>query len=191
MELDLVNDIHPLLKERKSIFAYADRSVSDDTLDRLFEAARWAPSSFNEQPWAFLYAKKNDGAVFDTLFELIFEGNQSWAKTAPLLVLTLSKKRTDFNGQINHSALHDVGMAESNFIFQATHEGLYVHQMGGFDRGRAREALDIPEKYDPIDIMAVGYPGNIDELDDDRVKKRASAARTRNPVNSFVFRGGF
>ncbi len=152
--------IHDLLKRRWSPRAFADRPVEPDKLHSLLEAARWAPSSFNEQPWAFVVATRDRPEDFDRVLGCLIEFNQGWAKAAPVLMLTFARLAFDRNGQPNRHAFHDVGLAMANLTVQATAEGLAVHQMAGIVPEKARAAFAVPEGWEPVAAAAVGYFGD-------------------------------
>ena len=122
--------IHKLIKNRRSPVHFSDRPVEEEKLELLFEAARWAPSSHNQQPWRFILAKKDDKDYFNRLFDCLSPGNQLWAATVPVLILSIAETTSSYNKKMNKYAFHDVGLAVSNLILQATSMGLYVHQMG-------------------------------------------------------------
>lgn len=184
------HEIHELLKWRWSPRAFADRVIDRDTLLRLFEAARWAPSSFNEQPWRFLVAPKPDQQEFDRMLQCLSEGNRAWAHRAAVLAISVAKLAFDRNQKPNRHAFHDVGMAIENLSMQATALGITVHQMAGFNVQAARDTYAIPDGFEPVAAIAMGYPGSPEMLDE---KNRASelASRSRHPIASFVFRGGW
>ena len=179
--------IHALIEERRSPRAFEDREVTEEQLETLFEAARWAPSAMNEQPWRFIYATKQDKENFNRLFSCLVEGN-SWAQKASALFITVAKKSYDYDGSPNSHAWHDVGLASGNLLLQATDLGLHVHMMGGFKAAKAREVLGIPEGYEPVAMGAIGYAGDPDTLPE-ALKKRELAPRTRKPLEELVFRG--
>jgi nitroreductase len=154
----------------------------------LLEAARWAASSYNEQPWHFIVATKEDPAEFERLLGCLVPGNAQWAKDAPVLMLSVAKLRYDADGTPNRHAFHDVGQATANLVLQATSLGLAAHQMGGLDAARAREEFSIPEGYEPVVAIAVGYPGDPDRLPDG-LRARERAPRTRRELAEFVFAG--
>lgn len=181
--------IHDLIAARWSPRAFADRKVEKKTLLSLFEAARWAPSCFNEQPWSFIVATADDRENFDRLASCLVEGN-AWAKKAPVLMLSLAKLTFTHNGKPNRHAYHDVGLAVENLILQAQSLDLYSHQMAGFDRGHARERLEIPATHDPVAMIAIGYRGEPDSLAD-KLQERELAPRKRNSLDDFVFGGVF
>jgi len=177
-----------LLERRFSPYAFSSRPVEPEKLRKLFEAARSAPSCYNEQPWRFVVAKQEDGEAFQRLLETLAEANRKWAQHAPVLALSVAKLDFTHNGRPNRHALYDVGQAAAYLTLQATELGLYVHQMGGFDAGKASRLLNIPEGYEPAAMMAVGYlgdpksiPGGSSEHDGSR--------RARKPLDSLFFAG--
>lgn len=180
------HEIHELLARRWSRRAFADRPIDRGTLLRLFEAARWAPSSGNGQPWSFLVARKEQAAEHEKLASVLVPGN-SWARQAPLLLLTVAQLERA-PGKPNRHAWHDVGLASENLALQAAAMGLSVHMMAGFHADQAREVFQIPEGYDPVAMMAAGYPGD-PELLSEELQKRETAPRSRKPVAEFVFQG--
>jgi nitroreductase len=159
--------------------------VEADKLLSLFEAARWAPSSNNEQPWRFLVATKENTTEYDRLFNCLVEGNQKWAHRVPVLLLSVAKLEFE-DGSPNRHALHDTGMAAENLILQATALGLVVHQMAGFRSDQARVDCKIPEGYEPVAMIAVGYQGDPAQLSD-RLRAREAQPRVRKPLTEFVY----
>jgi nitroreductase len=180
--------VHDLIKERRSPLAYSERSVRREELRSLFEAARWAASSYNQQPWHFIVATKEDPREYERLLGCIVPANALWAASAPVLMLSVAKLTYDSNGAPNRHALYDVGQATANLAIQATALGLALHQMGGFDMERARAEFQIPEGYEPVAAIAVGYPGDPASLPES-LRARASAPRTRRELGEFVFTG--
>lgn len=181
------NSLQELIAKRKSILSFSDKEIKDEDLKLLFEAARWAPSSYNAQPWRFVVVRKGKDKIYQEFFSLMMDGNKTWAGTAPVLVLSISEVR-DNKGRPNRFAYHDLGMAVGNLLTQATSMGLFVHQMGGYDTDAARKLLNIPEKFDPVAMMAIGYKGETDNLTDD-LKSRENAPRTRKEIDEFVYMG--
>lgn len=177
--------IHPLLAARSSPRAFSRRAVEPARLARLFEAARWAPSCFNEQPWAFVLATSADADGVERLQSCLVPGND-WARRAPVLVLTVCRTCFEKNGQPNPHAWHDVGMATQNLFLQVVEEGLVAHAMAGFDRERARVAAKIPEGFEPVALIALGYPASIDEPQGSQ-QPAERAPRQRRPLEEFVF----
>ncbi len=180
--------IHDLLARRWSPRAFSSRKVEADALCRLLEAARWAPSCFNEQPWSFFVASKDQPQQFQQLLDCLVEGNRAWAKNAPVLMLSVAKLQFERNGKPNRHAYHDVGLAMGNLLAEATDLGLAVHQMAGFDVEKARAAFAIPEGQDPVAMIAVGYQGDTDSLPED-LRGREKAERQRKNLEQFVFTG--
>ena len=179
--------IFELLARRWSTRAFADRSVDRETLASLFEAARWAPSSGNRQPWSFLVATKENSAEFDRLASVLVPGN-AWARKAP--VLALSVVTVDHSDKPNRHAYHDLGLATENLVIQAVSMGLAVHMMAGFNVDMAREAFEIPARHDPVTMIAIGYPGDLGSLPED-LRQKDIAPRQRKPIREFVFSGKF
>lgn len=180
--------IHPLLA-RRSPRSILPRPVEPEKLERVFEAARWAPSSFNEQPWRFVLVTNRDEAAVEALRSCLVSGNE-WARPAPVLVLTACRTRFTSNGEPNPHAWHDLGMATQNLVLQAVEEGLAARAMAGFDRERAREVLGIPEGFDAVALLALGYPGPITDLPERR-QAAERAPRQRRPLHELVFHGRF
>ena len=180
--------IHDLLARRWSPRAFSDQAVEPEKLRSLLEAARWAPSSYNEQPWAYLLATREDPLEHARLLSVLVEGNVAWAQRAPVLMLSIAKLNFERSGKPNRHAFHDVGMASASLVFQATALGLVVHQMAGFSVEKARELYSIPEGWDPVAALALGYQGKLDSLPE-RLRERELAARTRKPLEQFIFTG--
>ncbi|BAY08965.1 nitroreductase family protein [Calothrix sp. NIES-2098] len=179
--------VHDFIRSRWSPRAFSDRLVEQDKLLSLLEAARWAPSSYNHQPWSFIVATKEDATEYNRLLSTLVEFNQGWAKNAPVLILAVAKIRTD-DGKTNRHAFHDVGLALENLILQATSLGLFAHQIGGFNPEKAREVYQIPEDYEPATVLTIGYPGDPQNLPDG-LRDRELAPRVRKPLKEFVFTG--
>ena len=180
--------VHELLARRWSPYAFADRAVSDDDLRSLFEAARWAASSYNEQPWRYIVASKADPAEFDRLLSCLVEGNQAWAQAAPVLALGCTSLNFTLNGKPNAAAAHDLGLASANLTVEATARGLFVHQMIGILPDRARELYRIPEGVQPLTGLAIGYAAPPDALPE-KYRERDLAPRPRKALGEFVFGG--
>jgi nitroreductase len=182
--------IHDLIRTRWSPRAFSDQHVSDETLRSLFEAARWAPSSSNEQPWAFLVSRKGEGANHEKMLGTLVEFNQAWAKHAPVLVIAVSELAFAKNGTPNRNAFYDTGAAVVLLSIEATAHGLFVHQMAGFDPLKAREAFQIPSGWEPISAFTIGYPGDLASLSD-TLREREQTPRTRKPLSDFVMSGAW
>ena len=179
-----------LIEQRRSRRAYSSQPIEPEKIESLFEAARWAPSSMNEQPWAYIYATQDQPELWNTLVDALNESNRVWAKEAPLLVLSMARKTHIFNGAVNVAAKYDVGAANALLSMQATQFGLNVHQMGGYDRKRVIESLNIPETHEPIVIMAIGYLGDAENLPAN-LKQREVAPRERYTQDFFVMNKPF
>ncbi len=178
------------IAQRRSSRAYSSQPIEPEKINSLFEAARWAPSSMNEQPWAYLYATQDQPELWNKLMATLNESNRVWAKHAPLLILSLVRKNYLRNGAINGTARYDVGAANALLSMQAAHLELNVHQMGGFDRQGAIDSLNIPNTYEPMVIMAVGYLGDVENLSEN-LKHREMAPRERYTQDFFVMNKTF
>lgn len=179
--------INPLLAKRKSPRAFSSEPVSKEALTKLFKAASWAASSFNEQPWRFVYATKENSKDFNKLTSCLVEGN-NWAKEAPVIILTIAKTSFTYNGNTNRHAWHDIGQAVANMAIQAIEDDLYIHQMAGFIPEKATDALNIPKGFEPVSMIALGYLGNPEDLPE-ALKVSEKAERTRKDISEFVFEG--
>jgi nitroreductase len=176
----------PVVLERWSPRSFESREVDPADLKRLFEAARWAPSSSNEQPWRFIVAKR-ESQTFDKIVATMVSGNQAWAPMAPVLILGITKKDFTQSGKPNRFAMHDLGAAMVLITLEARALGLATHQMGGFDEQAARTTLGIPEEFAIGSIMAVGYQGEPSALPNEKLIASETALRTRKPLNEIVF----
>ena len=177
----------PVIRERFSARAFRDEPLPEDELMTLFEAAAWAPSAMNEQPWRYRYALRGTEA-FDRLSNLLNTGNQPWSKNAAALVVCSVKTTLERNGQPNHSRLHDLGLANAQLLMQATSMGIFGHLMGGFDHGRAQEELGLdPAKEEVFCILALGRLTSPETLDEP-FRTRELTARSRKPLNGIVVR---
>jgi nitroreductase len=183
---EAAHPIHDVIARRWSPRAFDERPVEQETLKSLFEAARWAPSSNNEQPWRFIVASKETSTDYDRLFACLVEGNRKWAFRAPVLILSVASLLFEDDGKPNRHALHDTGMAAENFVLQATALGLQAHQMAGFDTQKARQTCLIPTGFDPVAMIALGYPGDPAVLPD-YLREREIKPRERQPIVDFVF----
>ncbi len=178
--------IHDLLRSRWSPRAFDSRPVAPDTLRSLFEAARWAASSYNEQPWSFIVATHDNPAEFQRLLACLMDINQTWAQHAPVLVLTVAKLNFTHNNKPNRVAIHDLALAVANLTIQATALGLAVHQMGGIHPDKARECFHVPAGFDIVTGIAIGYPGDPNSLPSP-LRERELEPRQRKSLPAFVF----
>jgi nitroreductase len=177
--------IHELLRQRWSPRAFAARAVEPEKLCSVLEAARWSASGGNLQPWSFIIATQEQTEAFGRMVSCLSEGNVPWAAKAPVLLITVARLQRP-NGQPNRTAYYDLGLAVQNLAVQATALGLYLHQMGGFAPDKARTLFAIPEGYDAVTMMALGYQGDPEALPE---KNRESelTPRVRRPLREFVF----
>jgi len=180
--------IQELLARRWSPYVFADRPVAKADLQSLFEAARWAASSYNEQPWRYIVATREEPEQFQRLLGCLVEGNQAWAKSAPVLALGVVSLKFARNGQDNRAAIHDLGLASGNLVVEATVRGLVVHQMIGIYPEKARETYGIPEGCEAWTALAIGYQGDPASLPEG-LRDRDLAPRTRKPLREIVFSG--
>ncbi len=180
--------IHDLIRRRWSPRAFSPRPVESEKLLAILEAARWAASSFNEQPWSFLVATREDTSEHDRMVSCLVEGNMAWARGAPVLMLSVAKLFFEKNGKPNRHAFHDVGLAVENLVIQATVLGLFVHQMAGFSVEKARQLFGIPDGQEPVAAIALGYPADPETLTQ-QLREKEMAPRVRKSLQEFVFMG--
>jgi nitroreductase len=182
-----MDKVHHLITDRWSPVAFDEREVDYDQIHLLFEAAKWAPSGRNSQPWRFIFATR-DMPDYKVFLDLMSEANQVWASTAPLLVLPLAQVISIYKNRPNRLAFYETGMAVGNLLVQATAMGLMVHQLGGYDVERTKETLVIPTRYEPMAMMAIGYKGDASKLPGD-VAARENKERTRMEISKFLVQG--
>ncbi len=150
-------EVIDLIKKRFSPYDFTDKKISEKDLMVLFEAAGMAPSAYNEQPWRFIYALRQDKKEFNTIHECLSQGNQDWTKKVAVLIITAVSKNFSHNNNTNRTAQHDLGLAVGNLLVQATSMGIYVHQMSGIELQKAIDKLNIPEDFEPVTAIALGY----------------------------------
>lgn len=182
------HEVHELIKKRWSPRAFSDKQVDNQTLLSLLEAARWASSCYNDQPWFFMVATKDNPAEYQRMLGCLVEFNAAWAQHASVLMISVARLNFAHNNTPNRHALHDVGQAAANLALQASALGLEIHQMGGFSVEKTRETYQIPEGFEPVAAIAVGYPGSPDDLPEG-LREKELAARSRGSLDSFVFSG--
>jgi nitroreductase len=187
MPADNQYPIHDLLRFRWSPRAFSAQAVEAEKLLSLFEAARWSPSGGNLQPWAFIIATQEDAQAHSRFVDILNEGNQVWAKNAPVLILTVARRERR-EGQPNHWAMYDLGQAVAHLTVQASAVGLSLRQMGGFNQEKAREMFELPDGYDPVTAIALGYQGSQTDLPEE-LRTREMGGRSRKPLAEFVFAG--
>ena len=180
--------IHELVAGRWSPYAFADRPVATDDIRSILEAARWAASSYNEQPWSYIVATKDDGEDYGKLLACLVPPNQAWAKAAPVLMLAVVTLNFTRNGKPNAAAMHDIGLAAGNMSLEATARGILVHQMIGILPDVARETYAIPDGSEALTALAFGYAADL-ETADEELRKRDQTPRSRKPLGEFVFSG--
>ena len=184
--LDTQSQLHDLLSQRRSPRAFSARAIEPSKIVSLFEAARWSPSSANEQPWNFVAATQEDARIYQIIAESLMEGNRRWAINAPVLVVGIAQSTYLKSGKPYRHALYDLGQSVANMTAQATALGLSIHQMGGFDADQLSSGLSIPDGYDVAIVLAVGYAGHPETLPVD-LRGRQEAPRMRKPLEAFVF----
>jgi nitroreductase len=178
--------VHELISGRWSPRAFSDRPVEPEKLLSVLEAARWAASSANEQPWAFLVATRDDPKNYEAVAGVLVDSNRIWAEKAPVLIIAFAHTQFAKSGNPNRYAFHDVGLAVANLSFQATALGLTLHQMAGFKADEARTAFNVPADWQPVSVIALGYPGDPESLAE-KLREREIAQRERKPLDTFVF----
>jgi len=181
-----VEGVLPVILERWSPRAFSDRYVNPSDLKRVFEAARWAPSSFNEQPWRYFVGQR-ESPTWNKIFSTLVPFNQEWARTAPVLILGVAKTRFSHNDSPNNYAIHDLGAADAFMTLQAATLGLHTHQMAGYDWVKAREVFEIPEIYAMGSVMALGYQADPGSLPNQHYQSQEQMPRSRKPLSEFVF----
>lgn len=185
-QADTDHPVHDLIARRWSPYGFSDEAVDTATLHSLFEAARWAPSSYNEQPWRYIVATRDDPEAFERLLSCLAEPNQAWAGAAPVLALGVVSHNFESNGKFNRAAVHDLGLASAHLTVEATARGLYVHQMIGIDPERAREVYQIPDGFEAWTALAIGQRADTAEMSDN-LAERDSKPRARKSLDQFVF----
>jgi nitroreductase len=180
------SELLDVIKNRRSRRPFSNQPVEPEKIKSLFEAARWAPSSSNEQPWMYVYATKEENPeLFQKIFEPLNDSNKVWVKDAPLLIASMVRKHFIRNHMPNVSAHYDLGAANALLGIQATALGLNVHQIGGYNYDHLRKNLSVPDTYDLGVVIAVGYLGSVDQLSE-RLKNRELAPRQRYVQSEFV-----
>ena len=160
------NQLNDIIKNRRSPVIFSEKLIDSKKIELLFEAARWAPSSMYEQPWRFIFATSDNKESFGRLLDCLMEGNKSWNKNVPLLIMVAAKNSFDYKNRPNTYAKYDVASAVANLTYQANSMDLWVHQMAGFDSEKIISDLNIPEGFEPVIMLAVGYLGDVNSVDD-------------------------
>lgn len=183
----MINNINDIIKMRYSPLIFSDKAVERTQVEELLNAARLSPSSFNEQPWRYVYAlRQGNSEGWERLYTCLAEPNKAWAKSAPVLICAVAKARYSQTGKTNDHARYDLGQSVAYLTMKAMSVGLYMHQMGGFDPQMATELLSVPGGYEPVTMIALGYPGNTDRLGGE-LKKRAEAPNSRMSVEEIAY----
>lgn len=167
------------------------RAVEHEKIMTLLEAARWAPSCFNEQPWRYLVFDGTDEEAMERARSCLVEGN-AWALKAPVLMVSIARDNFTHNEQLNRTAQHDVGLASENLVLEVVNLGLVAHQMAGFDVARVRSEFNVPEGFTVLAMIAIGYPyrGDLDSVDE-KTRSKELAARSRKSVGEIAFAGSW
>lgn len=177
-------ELSDVLNNRFSPRAFSAREVAEQELELVLEAARWAPSSMNEQPWRFVVTRRG-GDAHARLLETLNPSNRTWADKAPVLILAMVHRTLSRNGQVNHHARHDLGLATAHLTAQATALGMGVHILGGFNAEAARAAFNLPEELDIVSVLVLGFPGDADQLPDN-LRERETRRSVRHPLSELV-----
>lgn len=177
--------ILPVILRRWSPRSFADRDVSPADLKTIFEAVRWAASSYNEQPWRFLVGTRNS-ETYKKILQSLGEFNQAWARSAPVLILDVARTKFSHNESPNPVALYDLGAAAATFCYQAASMGIFTHQMAGYDRDVARKLFNVPEEYIFGAAIALGYLGEPSALPNEQYIAQETSPRQRKPLGEFV-----
>ncbi len=184
-------EVIQVIRDRWSPYHFDSQSVAPELIEQCLVAASWAASSYNEQPWYFLVAYREQESEFKRLLGCLLEANQAWAQLASVLIITVSQETFSRNGQPNRVHQYDLGQAAAHFALQATALGLAVHQMAGIHLGKIRSEYDIPEGYAPQTGIAVGHPATSSSSGAEELAARDHTPRTRKPLAQFVFQGGW
>lgn len=181
----------PSLENRWSPRSFSAKPVEKEKIQQIFEAARWAASSYNEQPWRYVVGIQGDQGSYKKVLSCLNEFNQMWAKTAPVLAISFAKKHfQDDKEKVNSHAWHDVGAASAQLTMQATELGLFVHQMAGIEYEKIREVYQLPENIEPVAALAIGYLGEPDQLPEN-LQESEKSDRSRKPLSDLVFGKNF
>lgn len=173
-----------IIKNRWSPRSFAEKSITEEAMHTILEAASWAFSAINEQPWRYVVAYRGT-ALFNQFFDLLLPGNQPWNKNAAALLVSISKNTFAAGNKPNVSALHDVGAANMLLTLQANSMGIYTHVIGGFHKENAASLLQLPADMEPVVMIALGYPDHADKLDEP-FKTRETSPRSRKPLSEIL-----
>jgi nitroreductase len=177
--------VKDIIEKRYSPRAFSGKAVEKEKIESVFEAARSAPSSYNGQPWRFIYATKGE-EKFDRIVASLIDFNKMWASNSPVLIVSLAKKTYEHNGAPYHHAAYDLGQSIGFMTIQAFELDLYMHQMGGFDAEKLKESFEISEDYDVLTVTALGYKGNVEDLPED-LQKIENPGRIRKELKEIIW----
>lgn len=189
-KINLTENVIDVIRNRRSIRSFSDKGIDKEQINVMFEAARWSPSAMNEQPWLYIYATRENEALYNAIAQSLMPGNKKWAEKAPLLIVSMARPYFLSNGKHNNSALHDTGMANLALSLQATAMGLHTHMMGGFDAALLKKSLNLPADLHVAVVIAVGYAGDPGVLPED-LKQREEGPRSRMNHDQFIFHQTF
>jgi nitroreductase len=184
MKKELILEI---IQERWSPYAFSSASVEEFKLKAMFEAAGYAPSCNNEQPWEFVFTTQDEKEVFDDFVGFLNDGNKIWAKNAYALIISMARTKFSYNRKPNRFAFHDTGMAVNNLLLQALSLDVFVHQMGGYSIEKVKNYFKLDDDIEPVAMMAVGYLGDGSTLTPELLK-RDENRRPRKSIKEFVFK---
>lgn len=185
-EVETDHPVLELIASRWSPYSFDKRPVSEEDLLSIFEAARWAPSSYNEQPWHYIIAQQENQEEFQTMVSCLVQGNQVWAQNASVLAISVTRLHFIRNNKPNRAAVHDLGLASMNLVIEATARGICVHQMIGIEPDRVRTAYSVPEGFEPMTALAIGYVANPEQMPE-AFRERDLIRRQRKPLQEFIF----
>lgn len=180
------HEVMDLIKDRWSPRSFSAKPISDSDLASILEAARWAASAYNEQPWVYIVAKKENKDQFEKILSCLVEFNQGWAKNAQVVMLGFARKNFVRGEKYNPTHAHDLGLASSQMLLEAMNRNIFTHQMSGILPEKIRDIYNVPTEYEPITALAFGYMGDLSDLSDD-LKEGEMADRNRKPLAEFVF----
>lgn len=178
-------NILEVLKKRYSPRAFSTKTVDDIDLKTILEAARWAPSASNEQPWRFIVGAKSKGDTYNKIFDSLVEFNQIWCERVPVLIVVCTQKFNSKNGDENKYRFYDAGQAAAHLTFQAASDGLFVHQMAGFDAKKISEVFNLPDNIEPFTVIAIGHLGNYLDLPE-KMQRTELAERERKSFDEII-----
>jgi nitroreductase len=185
-EARTIYNVHDLIRNRWSARSFSKKEISQDELNTMLEAASWAFSAMNYQPWIYYYVHKSDEENFNKIADCLLPGNKPWAKEAQAFIVSVAKKKYN-DGSPNRTVMHDIGAANALLMLQATAMNIYGHPMGGFDLKKCSEILNLDNnEFEPVVIFALGYLDEPEKLGEP-YKTRELTERKRKPISDFAF----